>query len=384
MQELTTLTTPQLRALRQAFVARGLDLRLVGGCVRDLLQGEAPKDIDLCTDADPDEQMAIYRDAGVAFYETGLKHGTLTVNLDAGGLYEITSLRTEANHDGRHADVSYTRDWLADLSRRDLTVNAMAMTFDGDLIDPFGGADDLVSGRARFVGDADQRLREDYLRILRFFRFHARIARSDAIDSEELSAIRRHRDGLRTISKERVWSEMAKIVAGPFGPEMLVHMTFLGVDGAIDLPTGDFARLSTAHRHTSNPVTLMTAYLGDKADHTGGLWRWSTAERQLARFLAQHMDRPLALTDIRYMMAVDRVSQEYVRELGLLRGDVILAYYLKNWTPPVFPVTGFDLMAAGVAQGPALGEAVSKLKQAWAASNYRLTKEQLLTEATPA
>jgi tRNA nucleotidyltransferase (CCA-adding enzyme) len=382
VRELTAIIPPELRALREKFVERGFDLRLVGGCVRDLLRDETPKDIDLCTDADPEEQMTLYRDAGVAFYETGLKHGTLTVNLGSGGLYEITSLRTETNHDGRHADVTYTRDWLADLGRRDLTVNAMALTFDGELIDHFGGADDLVSGRARFVGDADQRLQEDYLRILRFFRFHARIASTDAIDSEELNAIRRHHGGLRTISKERVWSEMAKIIAGPFGPQMLVHMTFLGVDGAIDLPAGDFARLNTAHRHTSNPVTLMTAYLGDKTDHTGGLWRWSTVERQLARFLTQHMDRPLALTDIRYMMAVERVSQEYVRELGLLRGDVILAYYLKNWTPPVFPVTGHDLMQAGVDPGPALGQTIAKLKQAWANMNYAMTKDQLMALVT--
>jgi tRNA nucleotidyltransferase/poly(A) polymerase len=183
MKDLTSVITVELEALRALFQAWDFDLRLVGGVVRDMLSDVTPKDVDLCTDADPEQMMMIFREHGVTFYETGLQHGTLTVNLN-GQIYEITSLRTDSNHDGRHAEVTYTRDWLADLARRDLTVNAMALTFDGDLIDPFNGAADLAAKKVRFVGDPNQRMREDYLRILRFFRFHARIANALAIDDE--------------------------------------------------------------------------------------------------------------------------------------------------------------------------------------------------------
>jgi tRNA nucleotidyltransferase/poly(A) polymerase len=126
---------PELVRLRDTFQKSGFDIRLVGGCVRDMLMGIEPKDIDLCTDATPEEQIALYRAAGVRFAETGLQHGTITVILPE-GVYEITSLRTETDHDGRHATVSYTRDWNEDLGRRDLTINAMAMTFEGQLSGP--------------------------------------------------------------------------------------------------------------------------------------------------------------------------------------------------------------------------------------------------------
>ena len=220
--------TDTLKALRAAFQSRGFDIRLVGGAVRDILVGVEPKDMDFCTDANPDEQREIYTAHGYRFVETGLQHGTITVVIDHVG-YEITSLRTETDHDGRHATVAYTRDWMEDLSRRDFTFNAMAMTFDGEVIDPFGGRDDLQNQMVRFVGDADARVKEDYLRILRWFRFQARFGKPGRIDPAAWQAILDNYKGLKQISRERVWSELKKIVVHPRGSALFAVMHEIGM-----------------------------------------------------------------------------------------------------------------------------------------------------------
>jgi len=173
MQDPNSILNPALWCLRDAFRAQGFDLKLVGGCVRDLMLGLTPKDVDLHTDATPDECVLIYQAEGVRFEETGLSHGTISVIFDHVA-YEITSLRTDTETDGRHAVVSYTRDWHTDLRRRDFRFNAMSMSFEGDILDPFGGQADLEAGVVRFVGDAETRIKEDYLRILRWFRFRGR------------------------------------------------------------------------------------------------------------------------------------------------------------------------------------------------------------------
>lgn len=230
----TTLITPDLQRLRHAFQAQGFDLRLVGGCVRDLLAGLPAKDIDLCTDASPDEQREVYRQSDIFCVDTGLKHGTWTAVLNHIP-YEITSLRIDRNPDGRHAEVLYIRDWDLDLERRDLTINAMALDFDGTLYDPFGGQDDLRAGIVRFVGDADARLTEDYLRILRWYRFQARFGRTGPTPETE-AALMTHAPGLRGISRERVWAEMKRIIAHPRGYETLALMHQHGIFPHIDLP----------------------------------------------------------------------------------------------------------------------------------------------------
>jgi tRNA nucleotidyltransferase (CCA-adding enzyme) len=380
MQELPAVITYELRLLRAAFVERGYDLRLVGGCVRDLLRGEQPKDIDLCTDADPDVQQAIYLALGLSYYLTGLKHGTITVKMFGEETYEVTSLRTESNHDGRHADVQYTRDWLADLGRRDLTINAMALTMDGKLIDPFKGAADLKAGRVRFVGVAADRIQEDYLRILRWLRFHARYADSLALDEAASDAVREHGGGLRGISRERVWSEVAKIVSGPGGPGMLAHMYFLDLLDPIGLISGDIQTMSQVWRHTRNPVTLMTAYAGMSVEALGESWRWSTAERQLSKFLREHHRREATLDCLKYMLAHERAPTEHVREFALTQGRIEEAAVISLWDVPSFPVSGEDLIKVGACKpGPQMGTVLRNLRAAWADADYSLTKADLLT-----
>lgn len=387
MKELTTIIPLELRALRQVFLAEGFDIRLVGGCVRDLLFGVDPKDIDLCTDASPDDQIRLYEQCSIPYYLTGLKHGTISLLID-GVTYEVTSLRTESEHDGRHAVVSYTRDWHDDLARRDLTINAMAMTFDGVLIDPFGGQQDLKFGRVKFVGDAGQRMREDYLRILRFIRFYGRFGDYyGSLSSRDVTAIRENLKGLEQISAERIWSELSKIISGPEGPKMVRMMEHLYICDAIKLEWGNGVALERAWKHTRNPVTLMVAHMhpNPASEYGRTRLRWSTAEVSLAQFLEKHrtdymhwFGEKFAWKRARYLITNEKAPIAHVQELARLHGHAEIAERLSVWKPPVFPITGDDLKDM-IAPGPALGVAMRSLKQAWADSDYTATKESLLT-----
>lgn len=391
---LTTVITPELQSLRDAFVARGFDLRLVGGVVRDLMRGVSPKDIDLCTDANPDEQIEIYEANGFSFHETGLKHGTVTVMLnggpDADGVtrfqtaYEITSLRTESDHDGRHAVVAYTRDWMEDLGRRDLTFNAMAMTFDGALIDPFNGADDLSNNVVRFVGDADARITEDYLRILRWFRFHARVANNGHMDQQTMDAVRRQARGLAGISRERVWMEMSKIVVGNVGAEMVKNMFDAGIHQFIDLPSGNPWAIENAVKFgkTKNPVTAIVAMLNGDVGAVTKLaadWKWSAEERDFGIWLATAFKANTG--DYRFMISHDEVPVAWAAELARCVGTNAFAEQLLADTHPVFPVKGQDLLDAGMKPGREVGQVLKLLRKAWAVNDYTMTKEELVAVA---
>lgn len=388
----SAVITPELNALRDAFVARGFDLRLVGGVVRDMVRGVAPKDIDLCTDADPVDQVMVYKAAGVPYYETGIAHGTISVRV-GGETYEITSLRTESDHDGRHATVAYTRDWMDDLGRRDLTFNAMALTFDGVLIDPFNGVEDLKNNVVRFVGNPDDRMREDYLRILRWLRFHGRIAAGAPLDPETVEAAQRQAEGLRGISRERVWMEFAKIISGDGAEGLIDSMYDLGIAGHIDLPIGNIDRLGFARFHTRNPVTLMVALLNGKLIGSfppmAEQWKWSTEERDLANFLANHSlegaapDTWLTTDNYARMLAHDGRPTEWVYELAKLHGNMQAVMFMDQWEIPVFPVKGQDLLAEGMKPGPAMGQRLTRMKEEWANSRYTLDKFQLLETIGP-
>jgi tRNA nucleotidyltransferase (CCA-adding enzyme) len=374
--------TPGLRKLRDAFVANGFDLRLVGGVVRDLARGVEPKDVDLCTDADPVDQIMIYKGAGVPYYETGLAHGTISVRID-GETYEITSLRTETDHDGRHATVSYTRDWLGDLGRRDLTFNAMALTFDGELIDPFNGLQDLKDGVVRFVGNPDDRMREDYLRILRWLRFHGRMAADQPLDPETVEAAQRQTVGLQGISRERVWMEVSKIISGNGGDHLIDSMYDLDIAGNIGLPMGNVDRLRFARFHTRNPVTLMVALLNrDGFPDMATAWKWSAEERDLANFLSvndtEHVGW-LTLEAFMKLVAFDGHSVEWAMELARMHGNMTVVMFLEKWTVPVFPVKGQDLLDGGMKPGPQMGVVLKGLKKKWMESGYTLDKETLLS-----
>ena len=226
---LQEVLTPELYTVTNAFQKGGYDIRLVGGVVRDLLLGVESKDIDMSTNATPGQMIEVFNSNGIKYIETGLEHGTLTANVNH-KCFEVTTLRYDTDQDGRWAKVVFTNDWKLDAERRDLTINAMSMDMDFWLHDYFGGLGDLRSRRVRFVGDARLRIREDYLRILRYFRFYARIAAGpDNHDEDTLKVIEETTPGLQHIAVERIWMELSKILIGNFAPSILRHIYNLKV-----------------------------------------------------------------------------------------------------------------------------------------------------------
>ena len=379
--ELSNTITKELFDLRAAFVARGFDIRLVGGVVRDLIRGVPPKDIDLCTDANPDEQIAVYKEINVPYYETGIAHGTISVRV-GGETYEITSLRTESDHDGRHASVAYTRDWIDDLGRRDLTFNAMSLTFDGVLIDPFNGVQDLNNNVVRFVGDPDARMCEDYLRILRWMRFHGRFAANQPLDAETVKAAVANAVGLQGISRERVWMEVSKIISGEGAAALIQSMYDLGIAENIDLPAmGGSRDLDMVRENTRNPVTLMFALLGNAVVDVAADWKWSSEERDFGIFLAKHsvFDKPDWAT---WFVAVDGHPKHWVSELVRMVNGKAAGDDFEQSSVPVFPLAGRDLLAQGMKPGKQVGQFLLSCKMKWAETGYTMTKEEMLMEPT--
>lgn len=371
------IITPDLVALRSRFNSAGFDIRLVGGCVRDLMAGIRPKDVDLCTDATPDEQLRIYREAGIRYVETGIEHGTITVVLD-GVPYEITSLRLDVETDGRRATVAYTRDWIKDLERRDFTINAMSLTFDGELVDPFNGLGDLREGLVAFVGNAEDRIREDYLRILRWFRFRGRFGMSMSYSARR--AVTALASGLKDISRERVWSEVSRIISGNDGPYIMLEMHQMGAAQWIDLPDElDWITLAQETAEiTRNPVTLMVALYEKDAESILRKWKASGAEIRLAKDLAWGFLRATPL-DPFYAMAVLGWSRESALELAAIsRLDPFQLAVLRDWPVPVLPVNGDDLIAAGLKPGPEFSRRLGIMKDKWARTGYTATKQELM------
>lgn len=380
--------TEGLLALERLYAARGHELVFVGGCVRDATLGLAWKDVDLATSATPDEQIEIYRGAGIRYFETGLQHGTITVIVD-GETYEITTYRTDVETDGRHATVAYTRELAVDLERRDLTMNAMAMRFDGTVVDPFGGREDALAGVVRFVGDADARLREDYLRILRWFRFLGRFSPAGGVspEREALRAVTANAAGLKRISVERIWSETARILTGPNAIPVTHVMISTGVAAAIGLPAGNDQMLRTAAHYGMDPATTLAAYLADRADPEAAVlisrrWKMSNEERQRVAFVSRTLiedgyDLARARRDV-----VDGKPAAMVADVLRLRMRPDDADALLAWEVPTFPVTGADLKASGMTQGVALGNAMRRMREDWIASGYALGRDDLLAANT--
>ena len=392
MQDINKLINDDLRGLRKQFQSKGFDIRVVGGAVRDFLNGQIPHDVDLCTDAFPDEQLALYQEFGLHFIPTGEKHGTYTVVINGEG-YEITSLRTESEHDGRYAKMAFTRDWTEDASRRDLTINAMALTFDGEIVDPFGGLNDLRLGLVRFVGNAEERMEEDYLRILRYFRFLGRYGEEHSakanIPGDELY---RTVGGLQNISAERIWSEMKKIIAHPSASWILPLMEYHSVLDIIQFPgpTDKWRFFDLKEAGCTDPILLTVAcmYICDREsiDRLAARLKWSTDEIEVARKIAEYKDVPAPIAEARHQLIHNRHPHA---EEGLKHvlskvvefytvGGAMYVNYFKNFVKPQFPVTGDDMVSLGIKPGAAIGAELKRLKTEWMNGGYTATREELL------
>ena len=371
------LTTP-LRALGKLYAKNGKDLRIVGGAVRDLVLGKEPKDIDLASDATPQESLAMLQQAGIKVIETGIQHGTITAVI-GGEDFEITTLRIDTEHTGRHATVEFTKDWKQDAERRDLTFNAMSLDFNGTLYDYFGGLEDLKSEKAKFVGDPGSRMEEDYLRILRYFRFQGRTA-SPNFDTDTLEAIKQNAYGLEQISGERIWMEMRKILEGDHTVALLKKMVETGVDQAIGLPMGNFTELARAKKYINSGPALLSALLKDEADvnNLTAKWKLSAAERELIRFIVVNRNVPFNSESALRMWTDPKIQDVFVRMLAYYLGKADIAKELKGQKKPVFPVKGQDLIDVGMEPGPDMGKMLEKLEKQWKDDGYKMSKEELL------
>jgi tRNA nucleotidyltransferase/poly(A) polymerase len=392
MQDMSKLINDDLRGLRKQFQAKGFDIRIVGGAVRDFLNGQIPSDVDLCTDATPDEQLALYQEFGLHFIPTGVQHGTYTVVMNGEG-YEITSLRTESEHDGRYAKMAFTKDWTEDASRRDLTINAISLTFDGEVVDPFNGYGDLMLGNVRFVGDPAERMEEDYLRILRYFRFLGRYGSElSARKIVPADALYRAVHGLANISAERIWSEMKKIIAHPSAVWILPLMEYHSVLDVIKFPGTSgydawrFFELKKSG--CTDPVLLTVAcmYIIDResVDRLAVRLKWSSDEIEVARKIADYRDVLAPIAEAKYQLIHNRhphaeEGMKYVLSKSVEFYTVgRLVDFFKAFVKPQFPITGDDLIARGFKPGQEVGVVLKQLKNEWMNSNYEATREQLL------
>ncbi len=360
------LSEPALAAVLAALP----EARVVGGAVRDALAGRPVCDIDLATPRPPEAVMQALAAAGIRAVPTGLDHGTVTAVVDGKG-FEITTLRRDVETDGRHARVEFTDDWREDAARRDFTINALSMRRDGAVFDYFGGIEDLRARRVRFVGDAAQRIAEDYLRILRFFRFFARYGRGPP-DADAAAAIRGGLAGLAGLSAERVWSELKRILAAPDPVAAVRLMAELGVLAAV-LPEGAEPALLAALVAAGAPVDpllrLAAVFTGD-ADTLADRLKLANDER--ARLVALRAGSSPQPTDddatLRRRLA-DTEPAVLIDRAWLAGGDAPgwaeVRARIAAMPPPVFPMEGRDVLALGLLPGPRVGELLREVRAWW-------------------
>jgi tRNA nucleotidyltransferase (CCA-adding enzyme) len=365
--DVKSVITSPIKKLDKVFKSNNYELRVVGGAVRDLALDKTPKDIDLATDATPDEMMAILDKAGIRHIPSGLEHGTITAILD-NEPYEITTLRADKETDGRHAEVEFVKSWEEDAKRRDLTYNAMSMDMEGNVFDYFGGMDDLQDKVSKFVGDPEERITEDYLRILRYFRFQGRLS-TPTWDKDTLKAISSNVKGLQQISAERVWQEMGKVLAGNNVANILDYMTKTGVSKVIGLSTNDLNKV----KDNGNPIVAL-AQTGNTID-IAKRWKLSKVQATMLDFLVKNKNNSLDQKKVEDMIA-DGVDKALITALASLQGKEVNI----DAEVPNFPITGADLIAKGMKPGPEIGAKLGQLKQKWKDSNFKSTKDELLKE----
>jgi len=371
---------PATQAVTGALTQAGFQALFVGGCVRNTLLGAAVTDIDIATDARPEQVMDIMQTAGLRAIPTGIDHGTITV-VSAHVPHEVTTFRRDIATDGRHAVVAFASTVAADAHRRDFTMNALYATPEGTVIDPLGGLADLRARHIRFIDDAQDRIHEDYLRILRFFRFFAWYGdQTNGIDAEGLAACAANLDGLETLSRERVGAEIMKLLAAPNPAPAVAAMSQAGVLARV-IPAADATPLSllvsleSENRVAPAYVRRLAALGGQALRDALRLSRKDANRLDQLRNLVGGLDGPAALGY--------RFGAEIARDVLLLRGAIFAQPLGDGWADSVrigasaiLPVKACDLMPRF--RGAELGARLKALEARWIASDFKLTREALL------
>lgn len=372
------LLAPATQAVFDAVETTGHQGYFVGGCLRNALLGTPVSDIDMATAATPDAVSAAAENAGLKVVPTGIEHGTVTV-VSGGVPHEITTFRRDVETDGRHADVAFSTSMEDDAARRDFTMNALYADRNGAVTDPVGGLPDLDARRVRFIGDAEARIAEDYLRILRFFRFHAWYGDvSQGLDADGLAACAAAADGLEQLSAERIGAEMTKLLNAPDPSPAIAAMAQAGILARV-MPGADAKALPIlVHIEDGQDPNMArrAACLGGE-----GLkeqWRLSNAVAAEIALLRDLIGADTGLAEIAY-----RHGANTARDVALLRGALFeqplpdaMQREIAAGAGAVFPVKAADLMPEF--DGPALGAKLKELETRWIASGFVLTKAELL------
>ncbi|MCM8556449.1 CCA tRNA nucleotidyltransferase [Sphingomicrobium sediminis] len=373
---------PGVERLLEALHVEQDAIRFVGGAVRDGLLGEEVSDLDCATIYEPARVIGYLEKAGIKAVPTGIDHGTITAVSDH-TVVEVTTLRADLATDGRHASVAFTTDWKEDAARRDFTINALyADPRTGEIFDYFGGLDDLEARRVRFIGDANERIAEDHLRILRFFRFHARFGSGEP-DAAGLDACAENANSLMALSRERIADEVLKLLALP-DPLATVRIMeqrgiFTPVLPEITAPGINRLEALLAFEQESGrkfrPIRRLAALLPrdpDVAREVASRLKFSKEQRDRLSSAANPAEgsaRELAYR-LGPLYAIDRIclSPHWESPSGKSREEAVR--YIENWDIPKLPIKGGDLIARGLEAGPAVARCLRAIENEWIASDF--------------
>ncbi|MBH88886.1 MAG: tRNA nucleotidyltransferase [Magnetovibrio sp.] len=403
------MTTPETQTLFRALEAGGKQARFIGGCIRNAICNKPVKDIDIATPEPPQKVMELLKAANIIAIPTALKYGTVTAIINS-LRYEITTLRIDTENHGRQATVAFTDDWVTDALRRDFTINTMSSTIDGDLFDPLSGLDDLNHHRVRFVGSARERIEEDLLRLLRFFRFHATFG-GNKLDQDAISACRDLAPRIIELSSERIQSELFKIFEAPDPAKTLSLMNSELILKHVLPEARDFGRLRTlawietkfSNNDSIRPDKLRRLAAVLNSDQNGHL---SLAKRlrlsnkqslQLARMtkpakLPVPESNPLEQHQILYDLGIDNfcdlilLSWAHEENIDPHLSSERSKHWLdmineaSTWHKPEFPIKGSDAKKLGLIQGPDFGKAIKKVESWWRDGDFQANKRQCIKQ----
>lgn len=402
------LREPELQTLLNCLSLNGEEARVVGGAVRDQLLGRVVNDIDVATTCLPDEIISRTKKAGFKPVPTGYEFGTITV-VGSNKVYEVTTLRTDVEADGRHSKVIFGRDWKADAQRRDFTINAIYVDAAGEIYDDVHGLADIETQTLRFIGVAEERIGEDYLRILRFFRFFASVGKGRP-DAEGLKACARLKNGILQLSGERVWAEMKKLLSAPDPSRSILWMRQTGVlnivlpetekwgidalrplvetENALGWEHDPILRLESILPPDRSRLIVMSDRLRFSKAEKRRLSEWADvgalsydcADSQLKKIIYYHGKQ--AVIDQLSLLFSHARAHAISDDNALVKAGHFsrLRNLAKNFQIPVFPVTGKDLLPLGIEEGPAMGLQLKALEKMWVESIFRLNKDELLAK----
>ncbi len=390
-----------------ALGTNGADVRFVGGCVRDALSGRPVIDIDIATPDLPETITELLQAAGIRAVPTGIEHGTVTAVI-GGKTFEITTLRRDVKTDGRHAKVAFTDDWIEDARRRDFTINTLSATPDGNVYDPFTGISDLAYGWVKFVGRASERVAEDYLRILRFYRFYGSFSQSYA-DIDALAACRAAAGELKNLSGERVRQELLKILLLPDPAEIIIRMRgdhilddilpevsdvnllrlvnwfetrAIRIEGIAPDPIRHLGVLVDTDRQGAHAISMRLKLSNKETDRLADICAppidvspdmGELAENKAVRQFGHQLIEDLALQNWAHEMSDNPRLPRARKEAW-----VALLERCRSWQDPAFPISGSDVLALGIPPGPQVGRLLTRVEEWWENNNYQADRQACL------